>query len=64
MIYNNNLDPDEQITMEEQIASIIFDSRDTLSKETFNFDEEAVSDLSKDILKAVLTKFRPDLIEE
>lgn len=59
-MYNENLEPDEQIEAEEKIAAIIFDG---IGTEADACDEEKAQDLSKKILMAVLQQFRPDLIE-
>jgi hypothetical protein len=56
--YNDKLDANDQISMEETIASILF------SLEAEGFGEEDAGFLSRQILLTVLTKFRPDLIAE
>ncbi len=56
--YNDNLDPDQQITAEEQIAAYLFDNfRD-------GFTEEKAAEASRSILLKILEEFRPDLIKE
>lgn len=50
--YSEQLDAQEQIDAEEEIAEIIFDA-DT--------GEEEASDMGREILKRVLLRFRPDL---
>jgi hypothetical protein len=54
--YADKLDPDVQVTMEEQIASLIF--------ERTILDEETAANLSKSILRMVLEEFRPDLFTD
>jgi len=54
--YNDTLDPDEQITTEEDIASTLF--------AVTTLDESRCQRLSQRILLLVLEKFRPDLIEK
>lgn len=56
MSYVETFDADEQISAEEQIAAIIFEGADSI-------DEETAGELGRTILLAVLTRFRPDLIE-
>jgi len=54
-IYNQKLEAGDQIDAEEQIAAMIFDHDEV---ET---DEETAAELGRDILLAVLFKFRQDL---
>jgi len=51
--YNDSLDADDQISTEEDIASMIF------TADTEN--EETCQTLGQGILKLVLKRFRPDL---
>lgn len=60
-MYNDELDADEQITAEEGIASLIFDT--TNSGDEY-VSEEMAADLGRKILFDVLQVFRPDLIAE
>ena len=46
-------DADEQISAEEQIAALIFEGADSIDEETVQLV----------ILLAVLTRFRPDLVD-
>jgi hypothetical protein len=56
MGYTEKMDADEQITMEEEIASAIFETLD-------ESDEDECAHLGREILLMVLMKFRPDLAE-
>ena len=56
MAYNDSLNPDDQISAEEEIAFLIFNF--------CSVDEEDCSLLGKDILHLVLKRFRPDLIDK
>lgn len=60
MPYNDKLDPDVQISAEEQIAFAIFNATE-LSRDGI-LSEETCSQLGRDILHAVLEEFRPDLM--
>lgn len=53
--YNDTMNPDQQITMEEQIAAYCFD--------TSEVGEETAAKAGRDILLMILTQFRPDLFE-
>jgi hypothetical protein len=53
--YSNSLDPDQQISMEEQIAAY-------LHAET-GLDEMTAQDMARSVLAMILKEFRPDLIE-
>ncbi len=55
-LYSDKLDPDDQITAEESIASIIFDYTSGL------IEEEDCAELGRKILREVLREFRPELI--
>ncbi len=57
--YNEKLDATDQVDAEEMIASMIFDTRD----EDRQVCEGDCAQLGRDILLAVLAKFRPDLVE-
>lgn len=61
MSYNDKLDADEQVSMEEKIAAVIFDSDLNLGDDPDLFDEEDCAELGRIILLMVLKKFRPDL---
>ena len=65
MNYNSNLNPDDQIAMEEKIASAIFHEPGTAVENSNcrSLDEEDCANLGRTILLMVLQKFRPDLIE-
>jgi hypothetical protein len=54
--YNDKLDADQQISTEECVSSMIWDS--------FFENEEQCQELAKEIVLRVLVAFRPDLIEE
>jgi hypothetical protein len=54
--YNDKLDADAQITMEEWIADKIFNGTAA--------GEAAANFVSKGILLEVLRRFRPDLVED
>jgi hypothetical protein len=57
--YNDKLDPDVQITMEEGIAGMLFSgARWSL------MTEELAQAMSRHILLEVLRQFRPDLVDE
>lgn len=58
MAYNDKLDADRQISMEEKIASHIIGMG-----EWSLIHEEEAADLSREILQMVLEEFRPDLCE-
>lgn len=53
--YNDKISPDEQISAEEMIASIIFYRTPT--------GEEKSSELGREILLSILKIFRKDLIQ-
>lgn len=59
--YNNKLDADEQITMEEDIAHKVFHFKGGSPDDVL--DEEDCAQLGRDILKMVLKQFRPDLFD-
>jgi hypothetical protein len=67
MSYNSKLDADVQISAEESIASLIQsaieNSEDGNGEHDFTLTEEDCADLGRGILLAILTRFRPDLIE-
>lgn len=52
--YTDEMDADEQISMEEQIARTIFDRVDA--------DEETCAELGREILLMVLANYRDDLV--
>lgn len=54
MKYNDNLDPDDQLSLEERIAAILYDFGRPLY-------EEDCQELGQKVLYMVLEKFRPDL---
>lgn len=54
--YNDTFDPDQQITLEEEIADVLFQFTHT------NLSEEDASLLGKDILRIVIAELRPDLV--
>ena len=56
--YSDKMDPSDQIDAEEMIAATIFDFEGGLST------EEGCSELGRTILRGVLIKFRPDLLEK
>lgn len=60
--YNDKLNPDEQITLEERIASVIFNRQEASDADEWALAEDDCADLSRQILLMVLTKFRPDLV--
>ncbi len=62
--YNDNLDPDEQITMEERIAAYISEiPKDDFDGVFYHISEEGAGNAGREILLMVLEKFRPDLIQ-
>jgi hypothetical protein len=64
--YNEGLEPDEQITMEERIAGAIFDAAEWREGEEPPTDwpnEEECAELGRKTLLMVLGYFRPDLVE-
>ena len=61
MPYNDKLGATEQVDMEEKIAAMIFDFTPADALDLGICEEDAAA-LSKKILLAVLTKFRPDLV--
>lgn len=56
--YIDDLDLDEQVTMEERIAARIFDDPAVTMR------EEDAAQLGRDILYMVLREFRPDLFDD
>jgi len=64
--YNDRLDPDQQVTAEEEIAAVIdryqehFKAKHGLDE--MPFGEEDCAELGRRILLVVLQEFRPDLI--
>lgn len=56
--YNSLLTPDEQISVEEEIAALLFDDIE------YPPHEEACAKMGRKILLHVLRRFRPDMIEE
>jgi hypothetical protein len=67
MGYNDKLDPDVQVRVEEHIASTIFDYEgekgvtESGSSDFRTLDEEDCARLGRSILLTVLKEFRPDL---
>lgn len=57
-LYNDLLDPDDQITLEETIAGMAFDAT-----RGGRLSEESAARLGRDVLLAVLSRARPDLVE-
>jgi hypothetical protein len=58
--YTDALDPDEQITAEEEIADTIAVYQEQMTEQALT--EEALAALGRDILLRVLRRFRPDLV--
>lgn len=58
-LYNNRLDPDDQITLEEEVAGIIHGA---LAES--GASEEAAAELGRRVVQAVLARARPDLFGE
>jgi hypothetical protein len=58
--YKEALSASDQIDMEEQVASYIFEH----AGQEEMAGEESAADLSRAILKMVLAKFRPDLVNK
>ena len=52
--YSERMDADDQISMEESIASYLF--------ETFRCQEEDAAEAGRELLKRFIAAFRPDLI--
>jgi hypothetical protein len=69
-VYVDTLDPDEQVTAEEEIAAYIHAYQDQmLATQDDGIDddtltEEDCGDMSRAILLLVLRRFRPDLVVE
>ena len=62
--YNDRMSPDMQITMEEMIAGSISEKLSEAHAAPAGYvDEEDLAQMGRDILKAVLLRFRPDLFE-
>lgn len=62
--YNDKIDADEQIEAEEQIAAMIFDCEvEDTEGNPIRLPEGECAQLGRDILKAVLTQFRPDFFD-
>lgn len=57
-IYSSKFDSDDQISMEEQLAALLYDHPD------LDISEELAQALSQQLLKEVLWKFRPDLFKK
>jgi len=53
--YIEDFDADEQIEAEEEIAALLHDD--------FDVPEDTAQAASQSVLLAVLTRFRPDLVE-
>ena len=67
-VYNDSLDADQQVTMEERIASTVCEGmHETVVdyiKSCHRSTMEAMSaSLGREILLMVITEFRPDLLE-
>lgn len=64
--YNDKLDANEQISMEEDIASMIFYHESNLipAYDGPALGEDDCAELGRQILKKVLSHFRPDLMED
>ena len=62
--YNDNLDPGEQVDVEELIAATIADRMEVegCDEGIGTLDENDCADLGRTILKLVLERFRPDLM--
>lgn len=60
--YVDTLDADEQITAEEDIAFYLFDAGNGGAGDAC-IPEETATHLSREILKIVLRRFRPDLFK-
>ena len=63
--YNDKLYAAHQIEAEERIAAMIFDCEAEDAKgDPIRLPEGECAQLGRDILKAVLTRFRPDFFDE
>ncbi len=60
--YNDSLDPEQQVDVEESIAAFLFDEVRLPHRE--GFIEEDAAEASRVILRLVLEEFRPDLFVE
>ena len=60
--YNGKLDPEVQLDTEEMIAALIFEG--VREDEGCDVFEQRAGDLSREIVKRVLSRFRPDLFEK
>ncbi len=58
MNYNNKIDEEEQLDTEEWIAAHIFNDNE------YGLSEQLVGDFGRSILLEVLSRFRPDLVED
>lgn len=65
MSYVDEFDADEQVSAEEEIASIIFNATERLEDDTNavmgTLTEQDCGDLGRQLLKHILWKFRPDM---
>ena len=62
--YNDKIDADDQITAEEQIAAMIFDCEvEDAEDNPIRLPEGECAQLGRDILKAILARFRPDFFD-
>jgi hypothetical protein len=55
--YNDTMPIDQQVTMEERIASVVFEVADD------RLGDDGATKVSRQILLMVLTEFRPDLLD-
>jgi hypothetical protein len=60
--YNDSLDPEQQVDVEESIAAFLFD--EVRLHHWAGFAEEDAAEASRVILRLVLGEFRPDLFVE
>lgn len=58
-LYVETFYPDKQVSAEEDIAAIVFNAVD----ENGVLSEDAAAQVGRDVLRAVLWEFRPDLFQ-
>ena len=65
MTYTSEMSAEQQIDVEEKIATMIFDSTDdSITEEQYRVAEETAQELGREILMTVLQEFRPDLCDD
>ena len=65
MTYTSEMSAEQQIDVEEKIATMIFDSTDdSITEEQYRVAEETAQELGREILMTALQEFRPDLCDD